>query len=632
MKRLTTEEFIEKAKKVHGEKYDYSKTSYTKSSQKVCVICPEHGEFWQVAASHLQGSGCPECARGAGGRARLSFTREEFLKRSREAHGDKYDYTNTVVGAKEGKVKIICPIHGEFEQIARIHMEGGQCPRCRYEQNGKKLSMGWNGFLERAKKKHGNRYIYPEDFPYKNNYDKIPITCRKHGVFYQDAAGHLVGHGCPQCDKETHGNKSKNQEELINRFIERSQKVHGDEYDYSQITKFERYDRPVPIVCRKHGKFEQRPSNHVHGSGCPLCGDEQIAEKKLMGVQMFIEKCSERHSGKYDYSKVDFTKLDEKTTIICPIHGEFVQTAVGHLHGQGCPKCANQLSRGEEEINEFIQKLGLETKSRVRDIIKPYEIDIVVPDKKIGFEFDGLMWHSEQYTDKRSLLKKTNLASDIGYRLIHIFEDEWNNKRDIVKSRISSILGVPNRKIFARKCDVRKIEPDVSRKFVNENHLQGNVNASYRYGLFYKEELVAVMTFGKLRISLGQKSDDGVFELLRFCTKCGVQVVGGAGKLLKSFVKEILPHKIVSYADKRWSTGKLYESLGFTYIGDSAPNYFYIIGKKRENRFKFRKDRLVAEGFDPTKSEHEIMLERKIYRIYDCGAMKFEKTYSKKVK
>ena len=627
MKRLTTEEFIKKAIMVHGDRYDYSKTVYTKSSEKVCVKCKEHGDFWQTASSHLRGAGCPKCAEGAGGRARLLFTRDEFIKKSREVHGDKYDYTNTVVGPKEGKVKIICPIHGEFEQIARIHMEGGKCPRCRYEENGRKLSMGWNGFLERARKKHGNRYIYPEEFPYRNNYDKIPITCPKHGVFWQDAAGHLVGHGCPECDKETHGNKSKPQEELIGRFIERAKGVHGDLYDYSKIKKFERYDVPVPIVCNKHGEFNQRPSNHINGCGCPKCGEEKAVEKKLMGVSSFIEKANIVHGGKYDYSKVDFERANEKTVIICQKHGEFTQAPSNHLQGAGCPKCANQISKGEDELSEFISSLGFTVKRRERNIIKPYEIDILVEEKMIGVEFDGLIWHSERFSEPKSQLNKTELAQNAGYRLIHVFEDEWLKKKEIVKSRLKSIFGVTDKKIFARKCDVREMKVEESRKFLDENHLQGNTGATDRFGLYCKNELVAVMTFGKQRKSLGGKSTEGVYELVRFCPKMGISVVGGASKLLKHFIRTRCPKKIITYADKRWSDGELYFALGFQWTHDSKPNYFYVVNHSRENRFKYRKDRLIAEGYDPSKSEHEIMLERGVYRIYDCGAMVFEKTF-----
>ena len=127
------------------------------------------------------------------------------------------------------------------------------------------------------------------------------------------------------------------------------------------------------------------------------------------------------------------------------------------------------------------------------------------------------------------------------------------------------------------------------------------------------------MTFGNLRKNLGSTSKEGCYELLRFCNKLNTTVVGGASKLFKHFLKEYKPKEVISYCDRRWSEGNLYEMLGFEFSHNSKPNYFYVINGKRENRFKYRKDILVKEGFDPNKSEHEIMLERGIYRIYDCG-------------
>jgi hypothetical protein len=131
------------------------------------------------------------------------------------------------------------------------------------------------------------------------------------------------------------------------------------------------------------------------------------------------------------------------------------------------------------------------------------------------------------------------------------------------------------------------------------------------------------MTLGLLRKSMGATNVDGSYELLRFCNKLNTNVIGGADKLLKHFIKTYKPIEIISYADKRWSKGDLYEKLGFKFIHDSKPNYWYLIGNNREYRFKYRKDILVKEGYDPSKTEHQIMLGRGIYRIYDCGNKKY---------
>jgi hypothetical protein len=186
-------------------------------------------------------------------------------------------------------------------------------------------------------------------------------------------------------------------------------------------------------------------------------------------------------------------------------------------------------------------------------------------------------------------------------------------------------LNKTENKVFARKCQVKEIDDNnIVREFLNNNHIQGYINSKIKIGLFYENELVSLMTFGDRRISMGKKiTNEGEYEMLRFCNKINFNIIGGASKLFKYFVKNYNPQEITTYADRSFSQGKLYEKLGFKFIKNTQPNYYYVIGRKRYHRFNFRKDRLVKEGYDPNKTEHEIMLERKIYRIYDSGNLKF---------
>lgn len=206
----------------------------------------------------------------------------------------------------------------------------------------------------------------------------------------------------------------------------------------------------------------------------------------------------------------------------------------------------------------------------------------------------------------------------VGYQLIHIFEDEWRDKKEIVKSRISGLLG-KNDRIFARKCEVRQVDSKTTTEFLNDSHIQGACSSKYHYGLFYENELVSIMTFGKSRFAKDE------FELLRFCNRLYTNVVGGASKLLKHFLQDHPEIKsMTSYADRRWSKGNLYESIGFEKVHVTDPAYFYIVNKVRENRVKYQKHKLVADGADPDKTEHEIMKERGCLRIYDCGTIKYQ--------
>ena len=280
-------------------------------------------------------------------------------------------------------------------------------------------------------------------------------------------------------------------------------------------------------------------------------------------------------------------------------------------------------SYGENELEGFIKSLiNYKVEINNREILNGKELDVYIPDKNLAFEYNGIYWHNELNVDKGYHLNKTELCEAKGIRLIHIFEDEWLFKRDIVESRIKNILGLTTNKIYGRKCVIKEILPTESKDFLNNNHIQGNVNSSIKLGLYYNDELVSLMTFGKGRIIMGGKLDE--YELLRFCNKLDTTVIGGADKLLKYFIKKYNPVKIISYADIRWSQGELYDKLGFEFIHNSKPNYFYVINTKREYRFGYRKDLLVKQGYDKNKSEHQIMLDRGIYRIYDCGTKRYE--------
>ena len=189
---------------------------------------------------------------------------------------------------------------------------------------------------------------------------------------------------------------------------------------------------------------------------------------------------------------------------------------------------------------------------------------------------------------------------------------------------LNKINKTPN-KIYARKTEIKEItDTKIVSHFLENNHLQGRVGANIKLGLYHQGELVSLMTFGKLRRNLGQKSKQNHYELLRFCNKLYTNVVGGASKLFKFFLKNYDPEYILSYASRDYSNGNLYKSLGFNKIGKTKPNYYYIINGLRQNRFKYRKDILVKEGFDASLSEREIMSSLGHLRIYDSGNYKFE--------
>jgi len=256
--------------------------------------------------------------------------------------------------------------------------------------------------------------------------------------------------------------------------------------------------------------------------------------------------------------------------------------------------------------------------------INPYELDIYLPDLNLSFEFNGIYWHNELYCDKDYHKNKTDLCLEKSIQLIHVYEDEWMFKKDIVKSMILNKLNKTPNKIFARKCEIKEVTDNKTiKKFLEENHIQGFVGSKIKIGLYYDNELVSLMNFGKLRNMMKLKSKVNEYEMLRFCNKLNTNIVGGASKIFKYFIKNYKPNMVISYADRSYSNGNLYKQLGFKLESITSPNYYYVINRTKENRFNYRKSELIKQGFDSNKTEHEIMLERKLYRIYNSGNYKF---------
>ena len=276
----------------------------------------------------------------------------------------------------------------------------------------------------------------------------------------------------------------------------------------------------------------------------------------------------------------------------------------------------------ELELLNFIKEnYNGEILSNKKNIIDK-ELDIYLPDLNLAFEFNGLYWHSEIYKDKLYHYNKTKECEKLGIQLIHIWEDDWLYKNKIVKSMIINKLS-RSISIFARKCSIKEVDNISVKSFLNENHIQGFVGSKVKIGLYYNDELVSLMTFGSLRKSLGVSGRENVWELLRFCNKIGTSVVGGSSKLLKFFINNFKPIEIISYSDNSRSNGNMYEKLGFKFIHNSDPNYYYIVDGIRKHRFDFRKDKLVRNGGDPNKTEIQIMSELGYNRIFDCGAKKW---------
>lgn len=292
-----------------------------------------------------------------------------------------------------------------------------------------------------------------------------------------------------------------------------------------------------------------------------------------------------------------------------------------------CNPIGDSSSIKEKILQEYITSIydgNIELNNR--KVLGGKELDIYLPDLNIAFEFNGVRWHSEEYVSNDYHLSKTELAKSKGIRLIHIFEDTWIEKNEILKSQIKNWIGKTENIIQGRKTIVKEVSKKDSVKFLNENHIQGTCNSILNYGLYFNNELVSLMVFDKTE---GRKTmEDGGWCLTRFANKQNTSVVGGASKLFNHFCKDHQPTRIVSYSDNSWSDGGLYHKLGFILIDKGKPDYKYVVNNQRVHKGQFRKDNLIKQGFEKEVNdgltEKQIMLKRKIYRIYDCGISKFE--------
>jgi len=301
-------------------------------------------------------------------------------------------------------------------------------------------------------------------------------------------------------------------------------------------------------------------------------------------------------------------------------------------------KMQSKLSRSkyEDELCDLFTSLKVNVLPNHKKF--GFDIDVLLPDNNLAIEFNGLYWHSEYAGGKTDHyhLNKTKSCEKLGIHLIHIFEDEWVHKREIVISRLKNLLGKTENVVYARKCEIREVPYQDAANFLNENHIQGSITTiKARVGLFYETELVSLMTFGLPRNSTGNKIKKvGQWELQRYCNKLNYSVVGGASRLLKYFQETYKPENLYSFADRRWTStlkDSLYDELGFVLVSKGEPNYWYLVeNMKRHHRFNFTKQSILKKfaKSNPDISEWENMIELGFDRIWDCGSLKYEKLFT----
>lgn len=452
-KRKTQEEFIADVKSVWGEDvFDLSLVHYINNHTSVIVKCNKCGEVWEPKPDNLlHGHGCPTCA------GCRKHTLESFIKKAREIHGNKYGYSKVVWNGRDSEVTVTCPVHGDFRQTPRNHLHGNGCHECaKLTMGSERLSL--EDFLRRAKEIHGDEYDYSLVKHIKNNREKLPIVCKKHGVFMQSAHAHLdAGQGCRECGKylikeklNGHGRTKRGYNTEV--FIEKARKVHGDTYDYSMVD-FKDHRTPVTIICKKHGSFSQVPYYHLAGNGCRQCYDERRTEIIQRPFEQFVVEARAVHGNDYEYDEASYKGSKKKMKIYCKkCQRNFLQMPYNHINmRQGCPRC--QQSQGEKRVEmkliamseRFVPQYKIAYKDGV--VIKRggIYVDFYIPEKRTFIEFNGSQHYKASsrfggvpnFTrqQKRDQILRRYCATN-GYKLIEIPYTDFDRIEEILEKEL----------------------------------------------------------------------------------------------------------------------------------------------------------------------------------------------------
>lgn len=474
-------------------------------------------------------------------------------------------------------------------------------------------------FIIKSKSVHGDLYSY-EQSVYISNKSPITIICNRcHNTFSQIAGNHLQGMGCKLCNNYE---RNINRRLIPQHIIDRCNDIHKSKYTYDFDGVYKGNNQKFIVTCPTHGQFKQRICSHLSGHGCMKCLYERKRGMFIKPVEDFIKQCNDIHNNKYDYSKVIYKGSKAYVDILCPNHGLFSQTPDVHLnHKCGCPNCGKNPSNPELVIFNHIKSLCEDAERHNRKLIKPKELDIIIPSKQIAIEFCGLYWHSTALDVRKSPSyhkNKMEMCNKIGWRLITVFEDEWYNNSNIVLKKLTHILSnTGTQSLNGRDCEIIHISHKEQQSFLKDNHIQGPGSCSIRLGLKYNNELVSVMTF--------KRRKEGVYELIRYASIYNVR--GGFSKLLKRFTLLTKCSKIITFLDLRWGdiNNNVYKKTGFELDSILPPDYRYVVGKKRVHKFNFRHKKLqkILPNYKSELSETQNTTLHNLHRIYDCGLARY---------
>lgn len=515
----------------------------------------------------------------------MSLVKGAFEKEGYTLLQDYYERYNK-------KIKFRCPKGHEYAISWDKWQQGVRCKYCtKNTTNIKKVKQAFE--------KEGYTLCSTK---YKNASTRLEGKCPKGHSFVTQWRYWQQGKRCRLCRLQEKSKKmTLSQQQVVSDFAKEG---------YRLLEQYDDNIKKMKCLCSKgHICYFSRAS-FIKGKRCEICRAEKLSnahktkheERRRELADEGYVLLTQRYVGVHDFMEYR-----------CPNGHEYHVSYVNWSRGVRCPFCNNMISKGEEELFEYYSEFN--PISRDRKIIFPKELDIYFPKQKVAIEYCGLYWHStiQDRINSSYHYKKMEACNNKGIRLITIFEDEWQNNKELCISRINAALKTKQTRIYARKCTLRELSKIDAESFLNNNHLQGYVGCSFRIGLYYKDELVSVMTFGKpARAHISKKKR--VLELKRFASLPNHIIIGGASKLLsrgRDYAKKQGYEEVVSYCDMRWGTGSVYNKMGFSLKNFTKYTPHYTDFKRR-----YRNQTLAKTK---EKTEKERVKERKLYKIYDCG-------------
>ena len=414
--------------------------------------------------------------------------------------------------------------------------------------------------------KHNNFYSYPEEYVYST--DNIKIICPIHGEFIQKANVHLNGSSCPKCSKL---NAIKKRTKSHEQWLVEVNLKHNNFYSYPE--EYKHSEEKINIICPEHGLFKLIAINHLNGANCPKCINKNISKLKTKSHEQWLFEANLKHNNFYSYPE-EYKHSQEKINIICPKHGIFLQTPNSHLNGSGCPKCSlekiNKISFLELELFDFVKSLNINNiQTSNRNILHNKELDLYFPDYNIAIEFNGIYWHSDKYKDKYYHINKTNECLSKNIKLIHIFEDEWINKKEIVKSMIKNNFNIFDNKININQCEIKEITEDLSFQFFIKNNIYDFIKSDKYIGLYFENKLVSLISFIKNKI-------------IQFSDILNTEINKSQEILINYYLNKYKSKNLIIELDKNWfNENNIYSKLGFKLIQNKNPDYKFVDKLKR---------------------------------------------------